>query len=134
MTDQIRLQMSLDLPRDSARITQTRHALAAALSGVAEDCRADILLALTEACANVINHAELATLYHIDVAVDAERCVIEVTDDGGGFDPSDLPVPQDLDDSGRGLHIVAAVVDGLDVVSVTGAGTHLRFTKLLTWA
>jgi serine/threonine-protein kinase RsbW len=39
-----------------------------------------------------------------------------------------------LDDDGRGLQIVAALVDGLEVVSVSGTGTLLRFTKRLTWA
>jgi anti-sigma regulatory factor (Ser/Thr protein kinase) len=67
------------------------------------------------------------------VSVDRERCTIEVTDDGGGFDPSTVRPGDVLDDTGRGLQIVAALVDGLDVVSVDGLGTMLRFTKRLTW-
>ncbi|MEV4141324.1 ATP-binding protein [Dactylosporangium sp. NPDC049742] len=135
MTDAVYLQMSLDLPRESARVGQTRRMLDGALAGagVEQDCRDDIRLALTEACTNVIEHAGLATTYHVDVTVDGDRCVIEVTDDGGGFDPAGVR-PGDLwSDSGRGLQLVAAVVDGLDVVSVDGTGTLLRFTKQLTW-
>jgi serine/threonine-protein kinase RsbW len=135
MDEGLSLQISLDLPRESALVAQTRRTLDGALSGagVDEECRADIRLALTEACANVIKHAELSTVYHVDVRVDREACTIEVTDDGGGFDPRSVRPGDVLDDGGRGLQIVAALVDGLDVVSVNGLGTVLRFTKRLTW-
>jgi serine/threonine-protein kinase RsbW len=102
-------------------------------AGVDEECRDDIRLALTEACTNVIEHADLATTYHVEVSVDDDQCVIEVTDDGGGFDPKVVKPGDVLDESGRGLQMVAAVVDGLDLVSVDGTGTLLRFTKQLSW-
>jgi serine/threonine-protein kinase RsbW len=136
MDEGLSLQISLDLPRESALVVQTRRTLDGALAGagVDEECRADITLALTEACANVIKHAELSTVYHVDVSVERSTCTIEVTDDGGGFDPRSVRPGDVLDDDGRGLQIVAALVDGLDVVSVSGTGTLLRFTKRLTWA
>jgi serine/threonine-protein kinase RsbW len=136
MDEGLSLQMSLDLPRESALVVRTRRTLAGALAGagVDEECRADITLALTEACANVIKHAELSTVYHVDVSVERNTCTIEVTDDGGGFDPGSVRPRDVLDDDGRGLQIVAALVDGLEVVSVSGTGTLLRFTKRLTWA
>lgn len=136
MDEGLSLQMSLDLPRESALVVQTRRTLDGALAaaGVEQECRADITLALTEACANVIKHAELSTVYHVDVSVENDMCTIEVTDDGGGFDPRSVRPGDVLDDEGRGLQIVAALVDGLDVVSVTGTGTLLRFTKRLTRA
>src|SRR5512142_309329 len=136
MNGAMQLQISLDLPRESARVTQIRRTLDGFLAsaGVAESCRDDIELAFTEACANVVKHAELSTIYHLDVAVDGETCVIEVTDDGGGFDPATVQPGDILDEGGRGLQIVAALVDGLDVVSIDGTGTLLRFAKTLTWA
>jgi len=136
MDEAVHLQISLDLPRESALVAHTRRTLDGALAGagVDEQCRDDIRLALSEACANVIKHAELSTIYHVDVTVDGDLCTIEVTDDGGGFDPSTVQPGDVLDDSGRGLQIVSALVDGLDVVSVDGTGTLLRFTKRLTWA
>jgi serine/threonine-protein kinase RsbW len=136
MDDVVRLQISLDLPRESALVAQTRRTLDGALAaaGVDEPCRDDIRLALSEACTNVIKHADLSTTYHVDVAVAGDLCTIEVTDDGGGFDPATVRPGEVLDDSGRGLQIVAALVDGLDVVSVDGTGTLLRFTKRLTWS
>jgi serine/threonine-protein kinase RsbW len=134
MDQALHLEMSLDLPRESALVTQTRRTLDGVLAGagVDEDCRHDIQLALTEACANVVKHAELASTYRIDVCVHGDRCTIEVTDDGGGFDSAGVRPAAALDEGGRGLQVVAAVVDGLDVISVDGAGTLLRFTKHLT--
>jgi anti-sigma regulatory factor (Ser/Thr protein kinase) len=136
MNKPLYLEISLDLPRDAELVAQTRRTLDGALreAGVEEDCRHDIRLALTEACANVIKHAEHSTVYHVDVTVENSDCVIEVTDDGGGFNPSAVRPGEVLDEAGRGLQIVAAVTDGLDVVSIDGVGTVLRFTKHLTWA
>lgn len=140
----MRLQFSLELPRDAALVRDARRTLDGALAGagVAQDCRDDIRLALTEACGNVVSHANLASQYQIEVTVDGGECVIEVTDDGGGFDPSRVPEvdaaepgddPGSLPETGRGLHIVAAVVERLDVVSVEDTGTLVRFSKRLTW-
>ena len=141
---EMRLQFSLDLPRDAALVRDARRTLDGALAGagVTQDCRDDIRLALTEACGNVVSHAGLASRYHIDVTVDEGECVIEVTDDGGGFDPARVPAvelvgpaaePQGLKESGRGLHVLAAVVERLDVVSVEDTGTLVRFSKHLDW-
>jgi serine/threonine-protein kinase RsbW len=141
---EMRLQFSLELPRDAALVRDARRTLDGALAGagVTEDCRDDIRLALTEACGNVVSHASLANGYHIEVTVDEGECVIEVTDDGGGFDPALVPAvdpvrpadePGGLRESGRGLHVLAAVVERLDVVSVEDTGTLVRFSKHLTW-
>lgn len=131
----LHLEISLDLPRDAELVAQTRRTLDGALggAGIDEDCRHDIRLALTEACANVIKHAEHSTIYHVDVTVESDQCVIEVTDDGGGFNPQAVRPGDLLDDAGRGLQIMAAVTDGLELVSVDGLGTVLRFKKHLTF-
>ncbi|MEV8513713.1 ATP-binding protein [Dactylosporangium sp. NPDC051484] len=141
---EMRLQFSLELPRDAALVRDARRTLDGALAGagVAQDCRDDIRLALTEACGNVVSHASLASRYHIEVTVDDSECVIEVTDEGGGFDPAlaaavaaEEPAnePARLRENGRGLHVLAAVVERLDVVSVEDTGTLVRFGKHLTW-
>ncbi|WP_432972360.1 ATP-binding protein [Dactylosporangium sp. CA-233914] len=140
----MRLRFSLELPRDAALVRDARRTLDGALAGagVTQDCRDDIRLALTEACGNVVSHASLASAYHIDVTVDDSECVIEVTDDGGGFDLARVAAvepaepdgePARLKENGRGLHVLAAVVERLDVVSVEDTGTLVRFSKHLTW-
>jgi serine/threonine-protein kinase RsbW len=113
----------------------TRRTLDGALAGagVTADCRADIVLALSEACGNAVTHAELAGAYHVDVEVTGGLCTIEVTDDGGGFAADGVDAPQPLGESGRGLHVIAALTERLEVITVDEVGTVLRFTKRLTW-
>ena len=44
------------------------------------------MLALTEACANVVQHAGEHEEYQVDVAITDDTCRISVLDDGQGFD------------------------------------------------
>lgn len=67
--------------------------------GVSEDCLADILLAATEACTNVVLHAgRSAPAYTVAATVDRAGCRVEVTDAGGGcyLPGGRLPVPPDV--------------------------------------
>ena len=50
--------------------------------GVTPDTRADIALALSEACANVILHAGRGEEYEVQVSARDRRCVIEVVNTG----------------------------------------------------
>ena len=130
----MRVRLSLHLPRERASVPLVRRILAAALGtvGVSEDCSEDILLALAEACSNAVVHAQPADGYEVSVQIDGKQCLIEVLDTGGGFDPSVLPtVLPDLEESGRGLHIIRAVADQFDLRSNTPTGMAVRFTKRL---
>jgi serine/threonine-protein kinase RsbW len=76
----------------------------------------EIALALTEACANVVQHAGDHAEYEVAVAIDDRLCRISVVDGGNGFDPAE---PAALDehsppDEGRGLLLMQALVDRLD--------------------
>src|SRR3712207_472121 len=46
----------------------------------------EVALALTEACANVVQHAGEHAEYEVAVAIDDSLCRITVVDDGSGFD------------------------------------------------
>ena len=59
--------------------------------GVGRDRIEEIVLALTEACANVVQHAGEHEEYQVDVAIDDRMCRISVVDDGDGFDPRGDP-------------------------------------------
>lgn len=75
-------------------------------------------LALTEACANVVNHAGQHEEYQVDIHVDDKLCSISVLDDGQGFDfqsAEDDPAPMH-DGGGRGLVLMRALVDRLQFV------------------
>ncbi|KPM52959.1 anti-sigma factor [Frankia sp. CcI49] len=82
------IKLGLSLPRDEISIPIVRRICAQALTvlGVSPDCIADVELALTEACANVLAHATADDDYEVRVGVDNGLAVIEVVDHGGGFD------------------------------------------------
>ena len=59
--------MVLFMPRDAASVPITRQVLDSCLEtlGVTDDTRTDIALALSEACANVVLHAEMEQEYEV---------------------------------------------------------------------
>jgi serine/threonine-protein kinase RsbW len=103
------------------------------------DCRADVQPALSEACTNVIRHAEPSQDYQVLVGFDERQCTIEMTDDGLGVDdlaPTDTedpPLPWPFDESARGLRIIARVADEVEVRRRRPKGTLLRFVNQLSW-
>jgi serine/threonine-protein kinase RsbW len=48
----------------------------------------DLLLAVTEACTNVLLHAGPGRRYELVAHVSSTRCLVEVLDGGTGFDPA----------------------------------------------
>jgi serine/threonine-protein kinase RsbW len=128
----VNVRLALSLPRDNASVPMARRILATTLAsaGVTEETRADILLALAEACANAVAHAQPAEDYQVTINLDDTECRIEVLDLGDGFDyaapSSSSPV---LAESGRGLRIIEAVSDAFDLRANTPTGTLLRFVK-----
>jgi len=76
----------------------------------------EVALALTEACANVVQHAGEHAEYEVAVAIDDRLCRISVVDSGEGFDPAALSgrdAGSPLEE-GRGLLLMQALVDRLD--------------------
>ncbi len=70
-------------------------------------------LALTEACANVVEHAGEQAEYEVTVDIRDDVCRITVVDDGSGFDPEDV-ADRDPVEGGAGLTLMQALVDRLD--------------------
>ena len=102
--------------------------------GVTPACRDDVELALTEACTNVVRHARAGRPYQVNVDVTEYHCVIAVMDHGVGFDHAESHNLLTADrEFGRGLPILVAVTDSLDIDSVPGRGTTVRFTKALAF-
>lgn len=87
------VRFCLVFPRESLSIPVMRRVLGDTLSrlGVDEECIADLLLAVTEACTNVLRHAGPGRRYEVVAWVGRDRCVLEVLDSGHGFDPADFP-------------------------------------------
>jgi serine/threonine-protein kinase RsbW len=89
----------------------------------------DLSLALTEACANAVLHADGAATYTIEVALDGDRCTIVVRDNGPGFAPVPLTMPEPQAVGGRGLAMMGALVDRAEIRTRPGAGTTIVLTK-----
>jgi serine/threonine-protein kinase RsbW len=132
------IKLVLFLPRDAASVPVTRQILDNCLGtlGVVPDTRTDIALALTEACANVIQHAGPGDEYEVKARALDGRCVIEVENTSGSalaLVPTEEPVPP-LAEHGRGLTIINAVADNL---RLTGNGrrgiTTVHFEKALEY-
>ena len=137
------IQMALHLPRDAVSVPVGRQVLDSCLEtlGVAAETRADIALALSEACSNVVQHAGPGEEYEVRVSARDCRCTIEVVNTGSadgeptpdGFAVTDEPVPVTAE-SGRGLKIIEAVVDNLQLTGNGRQGTTVHFEKTLEWA
>ena len=115
-----------------------RHALDDALAGigVGEPCREDIALAVTEACSNAVEHARRGQEYEVIVTVGRTRCIVEVVDPGVGMDER---FQRGLDGSpaiamrGRGLALMRAVTDRLELRRLDPHGFAVCMIKTLTW-
>ncbi|MEV0130972.1 ATP-binding protein [Dactylosporangium sp. NPDC050688] len=144
----IALRLALHLPRDAATVPMARRLLDQALGtlGVEPGCRDDIGLILTEACANVIEHALETDDYEISIDISDVRCVIHVVNDGSVIDPKRLILATELtdrelaamdlavlDEHGRGLHIIRALADELYLTPAMSGGLVLQAVTTLRW-
>ena len=118
---------SVRLPVDASSVPLVRGLVRQALQylGVVATGIDEVLLALSEACANVVQHAGELEEYEVDVAIDDHLCRITVLDSGGGFDVEAVAAarPGSPLDGGRGLVLMQALVDRLDF-RATEDGRH----------
>jgi serine/threonine-protein kinase RsbW len=93
---------------------------------------ADLKLAVTEACSNVVRHAYAGLPggeIELDLVVADDRLELVVEDHGTGITlPTPDVAPSEL--GGMGLPIIRAVVDELEIrPSADGTGTVVHMTK-----
>jgi serine/threonine-protein kinase RsbW len=142
------IKLSLSLPRDEISIPVARRICTQSLKvlGVTQECIDDVELALTEACANVLLHAQDEDEYEVSVGVDNEVAIIEVSDRGGGFDSGFDPdwligaagdglPPESVPEQGRGILLMRALMDQVRFQRVDGPhrGTRVHLEKVLVW-
>lgn len=129
------IDFSVRLPTDAHSVPLVRGLLRQALEHlrVPESVIEEILLALTEACANVVDHAAGCEAYQVDVSIDEELCTISVLDDGSGFDVASTTEahPDPADERGRGLLLMRALVDRLQFVEDDDGRHRVTFEKRL---
>jgi serine/threonine-protein kinase RsbW len=129
----------LTIPARAEYITLCRLALTgiARVRDLSDEVLADLKLALTEAASNSVRHAyasaEEAGVVEISYELLSDRLVIEVTDKGEGFDPTDRDgAPAELTEGGLGIAIIRAIADDVQIgTQPDGRGSRLRFEKEL---
>lgn len=127
----------LTIPAKPEYITLGRLALTglARIRGLSPDLLGDMKLALTEACSNSVRHAyeDGEGVVEISYELHPDRLVVEVVDNGPGFEPADTTVSAgDLAEGGLGIAIIRALSDELEIGNGAGGrGSRLRFVKFL---
>jgi len=93
-----------------------------------------IHLCLEEALVNAIRHGngyDSAKSVQVVSQISVNRCRIEITDEGEGFDPGEVPDPTDEDHldlpSGRGVHLIRSF---MSTVHYNASGNTVTMEKL----
>ncbi len=138
---------TLLLPREAESVGKARRMLrdTATLAGMDPEVSFDLGVALTEACANVIEHAGQAEGYWVAAGISADRCWIDVIDNGVGFAPRRLAehgaaslrqrsrlaaVPlSETPEGGRGLILIEALCDRVDIRNHPARGAMIHFER-----
>jgi serine/threonine-protein kinase RsbW len=143
---------TLLLPREAQSVGKARRMLrdTADLVGMDPDIVFDLGVALTEACANVIEHSgpadgygqRPADGYWVAAGISSERCWVDVIDNGVGFAPRRLVEVRgqrirpavaantaDMAESGRGLMLIEALCDRVDIRNHPARGAMIHFER-----
>ncbi len=129
----MRISLMLCLPRDSSTLPVVRHIAAFALDelGVDSEEIQDVSLALTEAAGNVVKHSGAGDQYEVHLGLENNLCEIRVVDTGHGFDSESLRTAMagPSEEQGRGMALMAALVDSVHFESRPEAGTIVHLVK-----
>ncbi|MGW6455851.1 ATP-binding protein [Streptomyces sp. NPDC055078] len=138
---------SLHLRREAASIPLARRLLLGTMetAGVDPDISFDLSVALSEACANAVEHGggqgpgEISGAYRVTAYLDGEKCRIEVADSGPGFPARQggcahtrAQAPTSAE-SGRGLCLIEQLADHVHFGNRPGRGAVVSFDKVLKW-
>ncbi|MET9292214.1 ATP-binding protein [Streptomyces sp. NPDC003077] len=153
---------SLHLRREAASVPLARRLLLGTMetAGIDPDVSHDLSVALSEACANAVEHGgdRAAEDYRVTAFINGDRCRIEVADSGPGFQersrapgrsgrpgrnthptepapraqtPAPAPAPAE---HGRGLFLIEALTDHVRYRNRSGRrGAVVSFDKILKW-
>ncbi|WP_435057392.1 ATP-binding protein [Streptomyces sp. bgisy060] len=140
---------SLHLRREAASVPLARRLLLGTMetAGVDPDVSYELSVALTEACANAVEHGggegsrgsggRPSEAYRVTAYLDGETCRIEVSDSGPGFPGAgdEVPaVPSADAEHGRGLRLIEELADHVQFGNRAGrGGAVVSFDKLLKW-
>ena len=108
-------------------------------AGLDDDASHWVGMAVREGVANAIKHGNrLDTSKKVNAVFDLQgsRLEIEISDEGGGFDPGQVSDPLNpsnlMKTSGRGIFYMRTFMDSVDYEFVPRGGTRLIMRKTLT--
>jgi serine/threonine-protein kinase RsbW len=103
--------------------------------GVESTCVYDFELALSEACTNVLLHSGPGDQYVVRLDMEHRIGRIRVIDVGRGFDSARLQAADPLPEAerGRGLGLMYALVDRVQLTTRPEDGTVVTLQKALTY-
>jgi serine/threonine-protein kinase RsbW len=131
------MEVVLETLIESIALAEEMGVRAAAVAGFDEDDQYKIGLAVHEGVMNAFqygNQQRRERKIHVMFEMHEDKLVIHVIDQGAGFRIEDVPDPRDdenvLGDSGRGVLLMKAFMDEVDVVSSASGGAELVMAKL----
>lgn len=105
---------------------------------VPQEITGDIVLAVDEACTNIIKHAykfftdgDIA----IKIKYSAKKITVEITDHGAPFAPDSVPTPdlkkyfEEKRVGGLGMYLMKSLMDNIEYKSVPGKYNQVFLTK-----
>ena len=122
-------EVLLTMPARPEGVGVVRQALAGVADALDFDASvlADMKMAVTEACTNVVVHAyEQEGMLEVEMLAAEEGLTIVVRDHGSGIQPR--PRRSDAPALGLGLPLIAALSDAFELRGSAGAGTEVRMT------
>lgn len=93
----------------------------------------DIKVAVGEACNNAVLHGYNNNNFKVEFTISDDKFIIEVKDEGKGFDVEKCPSPDICNpkESGLGIFIIKSLMDNVKVESSPEKGTIIRMIKFL---
>jgi serine/threonine-protein kinase RsbW len=121
----------LTMPARPEGVAVVRQALAGMADALDFDATvlADMKMAVSEACTNVVVHAyeDADGVLEIDMLADEDSLTIRVRDYGSGIQPH-ARSSRDVPALGLGLPLIAALTDAFELHGSSGQGTEVRLT------
>lgn len=126
----------LDSTLESVDQAEELSAAAAQRAGFGEDDLMKIGMAIREAMVNAVVHGNQynrTKRVRFSVSITADRFIITIADEGGGFDFSHIPDPLApenlLRTSGRGIFLMRSFMDAVDLRHLESGGTEVTLVK-----
>jgi serine/threonine-protein kinase RsbW len=124
----------IQVPLDVNRLSVVREEVSELVAplGFSEGAIFDIKVALGEALANALRHGkpkEGEAQVSLDVDAYSDRLVLEVTDNGYGFDGAAVSADDVYAPGGRGIMFMHALMDRVEFAPAEGGGTLVSMVK-----